>query len=132
MNENCKKEITEFCNKPGKNIQTLNNTSKILGTEEISSIEWLKAFIIVFLSYLLACNTNTLKYYYHISVRPGQVDIKAKRDSLKLSQWNQVYRNQKQNVTISLKSLDDNAEQEKREETVDKVKYNVLVTDLLF
>ncbi|XP_060572664.1 general transcription factor 3C polypeptide 5-like [Ruditapes philippinarum] len=56
-------------------------------------------------------------------IRPGQVDIKAKRDILKLSQWNQVYRNQKHNVTISLKSLEDNAKDEKREKTVDKELY---------
>ncbi|XP_045195557.1 general transcription factor 3C polypeptide 5-like [Mercenaria mercenaria] len=57
-------------------------------------------------------------------VRPGQVDIKAKRDILKLHQWNQVNRNQKHNVKISLKSLDDTPdEQQKEEETFNKELY---------
>ena len=55
-----------------------------------------------------------------LTVRPGQVDIKAKRDSLKLHQWNQIYRNQKHNVTISLKALED-IDDKKEEETEDKV-----------
>lgn len=44
---------------------------------------------------------------FFLLVKPGQMDIKAKRDMVNKTHWTQIHRNQKHSAEIDLQALDD-------------------------
>jgi len=67
-----------------------------------------------------------------ILVKPGQMDIKAKRNIWNRTEWTQIHRTQKQTTTISLQALEDDVPTKDSNPDEDKVgNMSVLVVKLI-